>query len=422
MKQDNLHTPPDYDIIIVGGGLVGASLACALKTSGLQVAVIETQPFAVTSHPGFDARTVALAYTSKQIFQALGLWHALEQAGVAAIKHIHISDRGHLGQTQLHAADMQTEALGYVVENRILGKVLSDAMAQQNNVTYLAPMQVDAFETTEDHVTVTCHDKAGLHHLTARLLVAADGGQSSIRMQAAVKTRMHDYAQCALVANVEMDRPHENIAYERFTDCGPLALLPLPDNVSANKTGNAYSLVWTLPRDEADMYMSLSDAELTSRLQSRLGKRAGQVTHIGQRVMFPLYLVRAVEHVTERLAFIGNAAHTLHPVAGQGFNLGLRDVAALAEELVNATRQAEDIGSMSVLTRYARWRSRDQKQTILVTDTLVRLFSNNLLPFALARNMALLALDTLPRAKYKLTRQAMGYIGKVSRLARGISL
>ena len=413
-----MNTHSHFDLIIVGGGLVGASLAVALKNSGLQIAVVEAVPFDSAGQPSFDSRTVALAYTSKEIFNAMGVWAGLEQAGVAAIKDIHISDKGHIGQSHLHASDMLTEALGYVVENRILGKVLSETMLQQDNVTYFSPMQVESFETQAGAVTVQCANSDEKIELTARLLIAADGGKSGIREQAEVKTRMRDYDQCALVANIEMDQPHNNIAYERFTETGPVALLPLPDNISKN----AYSLVWTLKREQVEAFQDLSDEALLERLQSRIGKRAGQVRQIGKRFIYPLYLVRALEHVTDRLAFIGNAAHTLHPVAGQGFNLGLRDVAALAEVLTRAVRSNQDIGSMDVLNQYAQWRSRDHKQTIFVTDTLVRIFSNNLLPFAAARNMGLLLLDVLPRAKYKLTRQAMGYIGKVSRLARGLSL
>lgn len=422
MNAANKNTKSTYDLIIVGGGLVGASLAMALKSSGLRIAVIEAHAFDSAQQPSFDSRTVALAYTSKEVFTALGLWDAMQQAGVGAIKHIHISDRGHLGQAKLHASDMQTDALGYVVENRVIGKVLLDAIADNPAVDYLCPLQVESFNVENDRIDVICSNKGIMQTLSAKLLVAADGGHSAIRDQAAVKTRSRDYAQCALVANVEFSKPHQNIAYERFTESGPLALLPLPDSVS-NK---AFSLVWTLPYAKTETYMQLSDAELLQRLQQQVGKRvqqaAGQLVTIGARSMYPLSLVRAVEHVTDRIAFIGNAAHTLHPVAGQGFNLGLRDVAALAEVLTQAKNSDQDIGNREVLHDYSNWRGRDHKQTIFITDTLVRVFSNNLLPFAAARNMSLLLLDTLPRAKYKLTRQAMGYIGKVSRLARGIAL
>ncbi|MGD8407315.1 MAG: 2-octaprenyl-6-methoxyphenyl hydroxylase [Thiohalophilus sp.] len=409
----------EFDVVIVGGGLVGASLACALADTTLRIAIVEAQSFTDRGHPGFDARTVALSYGSREIFSAMGIWSAIEAQGVTPIRRIHVSDRGHIGSTHLDAAEQGLEAMGYVVETRVLGQVLNARLAQQANLTLLCPAKVSAVHVDSEHAHVSLELNGEERELRAALVVAADGGDSFIRNDSGIATFTLDYHQTALISNVAVDRPHRNIAYERFTQTGPMALLPSHDE---HDNDNVFALVWTLKPDQVDEVMGWDDETFLARLQQRFGDRAGRFTRTSKRHVYPLKFLQTREHVRERLAVIGNAAHTLHPVAGQGFNLGLRDVAVLSQVLVEALESKEDSGTLTVLNRYADWRKRDQWQTGIATDGLVRLFSNNFLPLALARNLGLTLLDVLPPLKKQLVRHAMGYVGKLPRLARGLRL
>ena len=414
----------DFDLIIIGGGLVGASLACALSQPQpkLSIAVVEAFPFKSDDseyQPAFDARSVALSYTSKQVFEGIGLWPSLNKLGVAAIKKIHVSDRGHAGITRLNAEDENVEALGYVVETRVIGKALFDVLNKQKNITLIAPAKVKDFETNTDFANVRIEEDGEDKTLTAKLLVAADGGDSIVRRLSGVRIKQRNYEQCAVIANVATDKAHNNRAFERFTDSGPLAMLPM---AATTNEANRYSLVWTINRLDQEKVMSWDDETFLLRLKERFGNRAGQFIQVSERHAYPLSLMRTPEHVRERLAIIGNAAHTVHPVAGQGFNLGLRDVAALSQVIVDALNQKQDIGSLSVLKKYADWRRRDHIQTSMATDGLIRVFSNNFLPLAALRNLGLLVVDVVPPLKKVLARHAMGFVGKLPRLGRGLKL
>ena len=417
----------DFDLIIIGGGLVGASLACALENSSLRIAIVEAYPFKVDEseyQPAFDARSVALSYTSKQVFAGMGLWSSINKLGVAAIKKIHISDRGHAGITRLNADDENVEALGYVVETRVIGKALFEQLNKQKNVTLIAPAKLKNFDMNESFANAIIEVTAdnGLiesKEITAKLLVAADGDNSFVRRLSGVRIKQHNYEQSAIIANVATDKPHNNQAFERFTDSGPLALLPM---AATEKEKNRYSLVWTVNSSEQQEMMAWSDEIFLTKLKERFGHRAGEFIGVSQRHTYPLALMRAPEHVRERLAIIGNAAHTLHPVAGQGFNLGLRDVAALSQVIIDASRDKKDIGSIDNLTIYSAWRKRDHIQTAMATDGLVRLFSNNFLPLAALRNLGLLVVDLVPPLKKVFARHAMGFVGKLPRLGRGLKL
>lgn len=424
--SENINST-DFDLIIIGGGLVGASLACALENSSLRIAIIEAFPFKAEDseyQPAFDARSVALSYTSKQVFEGMGLWSSINKLGVAAIKKIHISDRGHAGITRLNADDENVEALGYVVETRVIGKALFDSLNKQKNVTLIAPAKLKNFDLSLDiaSATIEITNDEGLVEnktLTTKLLVAADGDNSFVRRLSGVRIKQRNYEQCAVIANVATDKPHNNQAFERFTDSGPLALLPM---AATEKERNRYSLVWTINSSEQEDMMSWSDETFLEKLKSRFGERAGQFVNVSKRHLYPLSLMRAKEHVRERLAIIGNAAHTLHPVAGQGFNLGLRDVAALSQVIIDARRENKDIGSLENLTIYADWRKRDHIQTAMATDGLVRIFSNNFLPLAALRNLGLVVVDLVPPLKKVFARHAMGFVGKLPRLGRGLKL
>ena len=403
----------DYDIVIVGGGLVGASLARVLSNQALHIAVIEAVPLISDSQPSYDDRSIALAYGARRIFESTGLWNDLT-GSIMPIKRIHVSDLGCFGVTRLDAAREHVDALGYVVENRVMGKLFGTTLTTQKNIELRCPAKLTGLDFGPHAAGVTINENDSEYKLTAKLVIGADGGNSLVRKLTGGRVRRWDYGQTAIIGNVTPGQPHNNIAYERFTDSGPLALLPM--------TENRCSLVWTARNADVDRIMALDDKGFLDALQQRFGYRLGIFRKVGKRHAYPLTLNRVDTHVLPRVALIGNAAHTLHPVAGQGFNLGLRDVAVLAETVVDALRAGQDIGDLTVLNRYASWRRGDQRRVIAFTDGLVRVFSNPLLPVVCARNLGLLAVDILPSAKHLLTRQTMGLAGRQTRLARGLPL
>ncbi len=404
----------DHDILIIGGGLAGASLACALGPSGLRIGVVEAVPFGGRGQPSYDDRNVALAYGSKRIFATMGVWEDVVAGGAAPIKQIHISDRGHFGASHLHHDAMGVEALGYVVPNRVLGVALLAGMERYANVDLICPATMQDIQIDHDAARVQVDRDGEVVTLTTRLLVIADGGRSAAREMLGIEARTVDYRQTAVVANATPERPHDGVAFERFTPTGPLALLPL--------TNDRCAMVWSTRPEHVDELLALSDEEFASRLHARFGDRLGRFQRVGKRNAYPLTLVRVREHVRARVALIGNAAHALHPVAGQGFNLGLRDVAALAQVVTDAVRADKDIGDLMVLQEYADWRRRDTLAVTRFTDSLVRMFSNSFFPAVAARNLGLVAVDLIPPLKRSLVHRTMGLAGKLPRLARGLSL
>ena len=402
-----------YDVIIIGGGMVGASLALALSGQGMRIAMIESVRAAVRSEPGYDDRAIALAYGTRRIFDGLLLWDALATEATP-IHRIHVSDRGHFGMARMDRDDEGLPAIGYVVPARVIGQVLDTALADRDDVEQICPATVTAVRSKTAGVEVDIDRDGTSATLGARLLVAADGADSSIREQFGIGHTERDYGQTAIVTNVTPQLPHENIAYERFTTSGPLALLPMSEQRCA--------VVLTVATEQADTFMALDDAAFLEALQERFGYRLGRLEHVGRRQAWPLRLLRANESVAERLALVGNAVHTLHPIAGQGFNLGARDVAVLAEVLVDAVRAGEDPGARSVLQRYGDWRRRDHENVTVFTDGLARAFSLPLPALGMVRTAGLLAFDLLPPAKRLLTRLTMGRSGRTPRLARGLPL
>jgi len=293
-------------------------------------------------------------------------------------------------------------------------------LRQCDNLTLMSPARLTDLTLGDDHATVVItHDldndnSSNMESLTSKLVVAADGGNSHVRNQLDIHTTAHDYGQTAIIANISPEKPHRHVAYERFTRNGPLALLPMLDN--------RCSLVWTCTPEDAQHFLRLNDEDFLAELQPCFGKRLGRFIKVGKRHSYPLQLIQAQEQVRSRLALIGNAAHTLHPIAGQGFNLGLRDVAALAQNIVDTFHAGDDIGALSVLETYAQWRKRDHRQVIGFTNTLVHTFSTRFPPFVLARNLGLVVTDIVPPLKHLLARHSMGIIGKLPRLARGLPL
>ncbi|HED17457.1 MAG TPA: 2-octaprenyl-6-methoxyphenyl hydroxylase [Gammaproteobacteria bacterium] len=407
----------DYDLVISGGGLAGCSLACALANTGVRIALLEQMPFRQAQQAGYDERSIALAYGSRRIFESMGLWRDMSPSA-AAIKNIHISDRGHFGAARLAATDGGHEALGYVVEISKLSQVLATRVQQQDNLDLFMPAALDEFSSEDDCVRIVLDHDGERREISAALLVAADGMQSTIREKLNIVVREWNYGQTALIANVTTSNPHQNVAYERFTNSGPLALLPMTDSADT-AAGCRRALVWTIQDEQLDEAMAWSEQEFLSHLQQRFGFRAGCFEHVGQRQSFPLRLMMAERSIDQRVALIGNAAHTLHPVAGQGFNLGIRDVAVLAELIADS---GSDPGSDDVLESYARQRQHDHRNMVSFTDTVARVFSNPLPPVMLARGLGLLALDNVPGMKSFLTRRTMGLAGRLPRLARGLPL
>ena len=390
----------NYDIVIVGGGLVGATLANTLHKLPIKIALVDALPLEKNTSQTYDARSVALAYGSQRILASMNLWASIKNHATA-IKKIHISDQGHFGITRLTAKEGKVDALGYVVEIFQLGSVLLENLQSQNNITLLQPATITSLKFIEKKWQIDIVRNGVIEPLNASLVIAADGVNSTVRRLLNIFAENYDYQQSAIVANVTTDLAHQNVAYERFTKNGPLAFLPLSDNRSA--------IVWTVANEQVAEIMGLSDEKFLERLQRIFGYRLGRLNYVGKRQAFPLRLLYTKEQVKSGLVVLGNAAHNLHPIAGQGFNLCLRDVAVLAKTIFTAYTQQENFAALSVLQKYAAVRYQDQQQMIKCTDGLVKLFSNDFFPINLARNLGLTAMNFLPPLKQLVARRAMGF-------------
>lgn len=395
----------DYDIAIVGGGLVGASLAVALAGSSRRVLLIEAAPPPATA-PAWDERCIALNDASRRIFEALGIWNAL-LAEAEPIRATHISERGRFGVARFAATDAGLDALGYNVPLRAIGAALWQRLGA-SEVELLCPARVTAVTAQPDQVELQINGTdAGAttgprapRTIRAQLLAAADGAQSAVRAQLGIGAQTRDYAQHAVVSAVRLSRPHAGVAYERFTSSGPLALIPKP--------GNAASLVWTLPTTQLQAALAASDDDYLQRAQAVFGGRLGRFVELGRRFSYPLARVVAEPSNAPRVALLGNAAQSLHPVAAQGFNLGLRDVAALAGLLSD---DAADPGAADLLAEFSTMRAADRGRVSGFTDLLVRTFSNRVPGLAQARHWGLVAVDLLPGLRDSVLRQHLGHLG-----------
>ena len=383
VKQYTSHV----DVLIIGGGPAGAALALSLQDSGRKVMVLEAQHD--FSRPA-DPRALALSYGARILLQRLGVWDSI--AGATPIETIHISQRGGFGRAVLTAAASGVDALGYVVNYSALSQALHQALSQANPL-YLTGAVVSGVKSTPGFGVAEFEQGGQRHEVTASLLVLADGGRSLAQV-GGVERHVVDYQQTAVICHVSAERPRRHVAFERFTPFGPMALLP---------SGAGYDLVWTARPDEAETLLQLDDSAFLDKLHERFGDRLGAFTSVGKRSSFPLSLKYARPVTAQRMALIGNAAQTMHPVAGQGFNLGLRDAWELGEEIIN-TPPAE-IGNPAMLQRYRDGRRSDTGGSILFTDLLVRLFSNDYAGLGLGRGLALAALDLLPGAKRLVARK-----------------
>ena len=411
LERPNTH----FDVAIVGGGMVGISLALLLaEQQGLKILLIESQSMAVQSatqatySPSFDARSTALSWASRKIYQSVGLWDRL-QLHLSDITQIHVSDRGHGGLTRMTADDADVEALGYVVENRWLGSVLLEHLNQSKVEVH---MNSEVAELKPLSSGMQMHLKGGdssnseleNHLVEASLVVIADGTESQTAQKLGIYSETTSYNQTAIIANVELGKSHNGIAYERFTDQGPMALLPLADYDGQHRS----ALVWARPTEIAEQLMSSSDADFLQSLQKIFGYRLGRFKNIGERGSYPLALGIANEQLRRNVLLMGNSAHSLHPVAGQGFNLSLRDAAALASIVQRAREGSRPLGSLEVLEEYYQEQLSDQRNTLMFSDSLTKSFGRSSSLAALGRNAGLLTLDLIPGLRQRFARFGMG--------------
>jgi 2-octaprenyl-6-methoxyphenol hydroxylase len=403
------------DVVVLGGGLVGLSTAVALGQAGLSVAVVDREQPSIAAADPFDGRGSAIAWGSAQALRGIGLWPLLEKHA-APIEEIRVSDGESLLFLHYDHRDVGGNPLGYIVENRFTRRALYARIAALETVMLLAPAQAMDVSRSNAGADVTLADG---RRIRARIVIAADGRESPTRQQAGIGVMRWSYRQTGIVCSIHHAKPHRGLAHERFLPAGPFAVLPLPDSESGEHRS---SIVWTERDELAPAMLALNDVEFAQEIALRFGDSLGAIAVAGPRWAYPLSLLQADRYTDLRLALVGDAAHVIHPIAGQGLNLGLRDVAAIAECIVDAHRLGLDIGAADILERYARWRRFDNLALLAVTDGLVRLFSTDMAPVRIARDIGLAAVQRLPGLKRFFMRHAMGVVGDPPRLVRGEAL
>ncbi|MDA9556314.1 2-octaprenyl-6-methoxyphenyl hydroxylase [Vibrio sp.] len=392
--------PADFDIVISGGAMTGLMLATVLDYAfgqALSIAVVEAKPYTSSAHPGFDARSIALSFGSVQQLKKYGIWDDDLEQHATLIKHIHVSDQGHFGMTSINRRDIGVEALGYVVELEKVGRLLQKKVEKSTTLTLLCPNEIQQVTQKKQSIHLNVNNRT----LSCKLLVAADGSFSSIADKLNIELKKREFSQVAIITNVKFEHHHNGRAFERFTKTGPLALLPMTDG--------RMSLVWCLEPNEAKHIMSLEADQVMKKLQTSFGWRLGRIKMIGSLFSYPLTQYHRSGITAHRCAIIGNAAQTLHPIAGQGFNLGLRDVLQLVESL---SLHLDDVGKYAVLSDYERHRQRDRDSMMTLTSSLVDLFSNDWLAMRIGRNLGLLCVDNIPNLKQPLITKALGLVNK----------
>lgn len=403
----------NFDIAIIGGGMVGASLALlvAKQKPNWQIALLEAQPFAEVDQahyqPSFDARSTAIAQGSVEILRELGVWENLAKHATP-ISQVHVSDAGHFMGGLIDADTYELDAVGYVIPNAWIGRALLAQLHTKKNIHLFAPVRVEKLIPQQLGAQLLVKSGEDSLELQTKLAVVADGGDSPLRKSLGIDSNIKDYNQTAIIANIAYSEAHKGVAYERFTSLGPLALLPLGESASAKES----ALVLTLPRDQAADVFELSDENFLQHLQTRFGHRLGKFTRVSQRHAYELKLVTASEQIRSHIVLVGNAAHFLHPVAGQGFNLSLRDCVCLVDALIQGDAADKQLGELSVLQDYLNRQALDQTLTIEFSDKLVRLFSSASLPLIALRHLGFIGLDLIPAVKTRFASQTMGTAGE----------
>ena len=403
----------NFDIVIVGSGMIGTSLALALAPLDLNIAIIESVKAKVSKHPSFDDRSTALSRSTQRMLTAMDLWDQIIVAS-SPIKHIHVSDKGRFGFSHIDAKEQGVEALGYVVINRVLGEILNSSLLSKNNVSIFCPAQVQSINFSKDTIVTKATSENDTFSLSSKLIVAADGANSSVREMMGIEVIKNDYAQRAVIGNLVTEKPLLNRAFERFTPQGPLAILPI--------VGDRAGFIWTVNEDNASRITSLDDDSFLDEIQEEFGFRLGTFLHVGIRSNYPLVLSKASRLTVPRGVLVGNSAHGLHPVSGQGFNLGMRDVAALSECIADNLSRTNDPGNREILDRYANWRRADQKKLVYFTDSLVRLFGSLRTDLRVLRNIGMIGFDLIPGVRPIFAKHTMGLAGELPRLSRGVPL
>ncbi len=395
------RSPSQFDVVIVGAGAVGTAFACALRNSGLRIALLDArEPPSFSAAAELDLRVFAISPASRGILETLGAWQTIQAQRVAAYTEMHVWDASGSGSIHFDCAEVGEPALGYIVENRLIQHALRLQLQTADNVSAIHPVTLEAVATDADQVTLTLQDG---RRLRTRLLVAADGVESATRKLVGIESRTASYGQQAIVAHVATEKPHHHTARQRFLPGGPIALLPLPDGRS--------SIVWSLDNTRAEQVRQLDDVGFCAAVTTASAATLGHVTSSTPRASFTLQRMHAREYVHARFALIGDAAHALHPLAGQGVNLGFKDMAALSTIILEAQSRHRDWGDLAVLRRYQRARKGDNLAMIIALDGFKRLFSNDIAPLTWMRNTGLCAVDRFTPLKSALMRRAMGLTG-----------
>ncbi|MCU0549900.1 MAG: FAD-dependent hydroxylase [Leptolyngbya sp. Prado105] len=396
----------EFDIAIVGGGVVGTTFACALKDSGFRVALIEAE---LTSQAVSRAQAYSISLLSSQIFEGLGIWQQI-RTQVETYQRVRLSDSDYPNAVQFAPKDIGTETLGYVAEHRVLILALHDLLKSCSNVELFCPAKVSKTEFQTDGAILDVMLHGEIQQIRSRLVIAADGARSPLRQQVGIKTFGWQYGQACVVATLKLEKPHDNTAYEWFWGTGPSGILPL--------TGDRYRIVWTATKAEAEKLVELNDRQFIEAFQQRYGTKFGLPKIEGNRYLFPIQLMHSRRYVLPQLALIGDAAHSCHPLGGQGINMGIRDAAALAQVLKTAKEQNEDIASLNVLKRYERWRQWENLIILSITDILNRTFSNQIFPIVQLRRFSLWFLQNIQPIRSLIFRIMSGLTGRTPELAQ----
>lgn len=397
-----------YDVVIIGGGMVGATLACILADTSLAIAVIDTQTVMnEIDTDDFDIRVSAITRASENIYKSARVWDTMQAIRVSPYQDMHVWDAAGKGVIHFDSADIAEPNLGHIIENRVMQYALQQRLQHINNVTVMAPRYCQQLTEHDGGIELKF---ANGETLQTRLLVGADGSRSWVRQQANIRVRGWDYDQAALVTCVKTEQPHQNTAWQRFMPTGPLAFLPLTDGYS--------SIVWSTTPAQATQLSNMDEQQFKQRLRSGFDNTLGDIETIGPRGVFPLRFFKTEHYIKPNLALVGDAAHTIHPLAGQGVNLGLSDAAALAQVIIDALDKGQAINDRAVLRRYERWREADNFAVMVAMDSFKRMYGSELPYIKTLRNTSMNILNKLPVVKSAIIKQVMGLSGDLSRFAR----